>query len=248
MRPRAMAVLGIAAFLFFLIARIPASFVAARVAAEAPQVEIFDASGTLWNGQARARIATPGGPFLVDHVEWHCLPGAIAAGKLAFDVSLAGGGADARAEIGRGVSTWHVNGLIAHAKAGIAATLFPLAGTWRPEGNVEISSDSLAWNGRELRGTLNLDWKDAIVALSEVRPLGTYRLEIRGEGESAPVKVTTATGALRVAGQGKLTLPSRFTFSGEARGEGASAKALDPLLDLMGPRRPDGARSLEIRR
>ena len=38
-----------------------------------------------------------------------------------------------------------------------------------------------------------------------------------------------------------------MTFSGEARGEGANAAALEPLLNLMGPRRPDGARSIEVR-
>ena len=42
-------------------------------------------------------------------------------------------------------------------------------------------------------------------------------------------------------------MPGAITFSGEARGQGANAAALEPLLNLMGPRRPDGARSIEVR-
>jgi len=52
---------------------------------------------------------------------------------------------------------------------------------------------------------------------------------------------------LKVSGQGTFTPPSKLSVSGEARGEGPNAKQLDALLDLMGPRRPDGARALEIR-
>jgi len=59
--------------------------------------------------------------------------------------------------------------------------------------------------------------------------------------------VTTIKGPLRVTGSGTASPSSGFTFKGEARGEGEAAKALEPLLDLMGPRRPDGARALELR-
>jgi hypothetical protein len=59
--------------------------------------------------------------------------------------------------------------------------------------------------------------------------------------------VTTLEGPLRVTGHGTFSPPSRASFSGEARSEGDAARSLDALLDLMGPRRADGARSLELR-
>jgi hypothetical protein len=60
------------------------------------------------------------------------------------------------------------------------------------------------------------------------------------------VKVNLATleGPLRLTGEGTLTPQGRLAFAGEARGEGAAAQSLEPLLDLMGPRRADGARAL----
>jgi len=49
-----------------------------------------------------------------------------------------------------------------------------------------------------------------------------------------------------VSGEGTLEALARFAFSGEARGEGPDAAALTPLLDLLGPRRPDGSRALRF--
>jgi hypothetical protein len=67
------------------------------------------------------------------------------------------------------------------------------------------------------------------------------------EAGPAQLSVPTLEGPLTVIGTGTLTPPHRLAFSGEARAEGESAKALEPLLDLLGPRRPDGARSVEVR-
>ena len=90
-----------------------------------------------------------------------------------------------------------------------------------------------------------MEWRGAAVGLSEVRPLGTYRADIHAEGHAGKVVVSTVEGRLRIAGQGTLTPPTRIVFRGEARAEGADAKALEPLLDLFGPARPDGARALD---
>ena len=67
------------------------------------------------------------------------------------------------------------------------------------------------------------------------------------EGHAGKVTISTLDGALRVSGQGTLTPPTRFAFKGEARATDAQAKALEPLLSLMGPQRADGARDLNWR-
>ena len=63
------------------------------------------------------------------------------------------------------------------------------------------------------------------------------------------IKVTLATtrGPLSLAGNGTLPLPGRFTFAGEARAEPGRERELEQLLDLLGPRRADGARTLAVR-
>jgi general secretion pathway protein N len=123
---------------------------------------------------------------------------------------------------------------------------YPVVAAWRPEGTVQVNTQQVRWNEREMQGNVNVEWRDASVALSDVRPLGTYRLTAQGAGESVQLALSTIAGALTMSGKGEVKLPRGTTFSGEARGEAASAAALEPLLTLMGPRRADGARAIEV--
>jgi general secretion pathway protein N len=248
MRVPAIAALGIAAYAVFLAATTPASVIASHVQSRsAGAIEFIDTTGTLWHGTARARVGTPGGPLVIERLEWRYRPAALASGRIAFDLDVQANAGNAQLALARGFTDWEVRDLQAQVSAQILATFLPLAATWRPEGSIRAAAPALTWNEREMHGTLTLDWKDAAVALSEVRPLGSYRVEAVGDGGVAQLNATTASGPLRISGKGQFSPPSRIVFSGEARGEGEAAKALEPLLDLLGPRRPDGARTLEMR-
>jgi general secretion pathway protein N len=245
---KTMAALGIAAYLVFLAFTTPASFIAARARAAAPgKIEMSETTGSLWSGSARARIGAPGGHLIFDRIQWRFVPGRLMAGRLAFDLEAAGHGLAGRGQLARGLTRWELRDLAATGEVESLIPIAPLAATWRPEGTIAISSPSFEWGDNEARGSLRAEWKDAVVVLSEVRPLGTYRLDAEAQGGPARLTLATVDGPLKVSGQGTFTPPSKLTLSGEARGEGPRAKALDPLLDLMGPRRPDGARALEIR-
>jgi general secretion pathway protein N len=248
MRAKAMAALGVAAYLVFLLAAAPASFVAARASAAAPgQIELSEARGTLWNGAAHARIDAPGGLVTFERVEWRFAPARLMAGRVAFDVRAAGPGLDAQGQIARGLTVWELRDASARGEIAALTPFAPFIATWRPEGSVAISAPRLEWNDANARGDLSIEWKDAAVSISEVRPLGTYRVDAHGEGGPAKVALATLGGPLRISAQGTFSPPSRLALSGEARADTGAAQALQPLLDLLGPRRPDGARALEIR-
>ena len=247
MRIPAIAALGIAAYVAFLVATIPASMVAARAAGAVPGLELSESSGTLWNGAARARLATAGGQVTLDSLHWHFLPAHLASGRLAFDVDASGPGVDAHAAIGRSVGAWELRDGRGQSEAPLAMAIAPWIAPWRPEGALTFAIPSASWDEREARGDATIEWRRAAVALSEVHPLGSYRLVAHADTGPAQVSVTTIEGPLTVSGKGTLTPPHRLAFSGEARGEGDAAKALEPLLDLLGPRRPDGARAVEVR-
>jgi len=248
MRLQAIAVLGIAAYAVFLGATIPASYIAARVGAAVPgRVQLTETHGTLWHGSARARLIARGGPVFIDALEWSFNPARLAAGRLAFDVTATARGLDARLQVARGFSGWEVRDVSARLEAALASAFAPWVANWRPEGTLVVASTALAWDEREARGAATFEWREAALALSEVRPLGSYRVEALADGGPARLTVSTLGGPLKIAAQGSFTLPSRLALSGEARAEANDAKALEPLLDLIGPRRPDGARALEMR-
>ncbi len=246
LRIPALVALGIVAYIVFLVAAIPAGFVAEKLRS-AGMVELDDVSGTIWNGAARASVRLPTGMVTLDSVRWRLLPSRLIAGRVAYAVKAGAKGVDATMNVERALSVIEVRDLDARGDAQALAAFAPLLAGARPEGRVTITAPALAWDWKELRGEARAEWRAAASALSEVRPLGSYRAEVHATGGPAKVVVTTLEGPLRVSGQGVLTPPSRFTFSGEARAEGPGAAALEPLLNLMGPRRADGARALEWR-
>lgn len=248
MRPFTIAALGAAAYAVFLVALMPASYVAAKLEASTRGgVQVHEARGSIWSGSGRATIATPAGPLAVEDLEWRFLPARLVAGRLAFAVTGRSAGFESRGELARSLSMWEARDVAIDGLAAGAASFLPLIAHWRPEGRLAATAALLQWNDREMRGEARLEWRAAAVALSEVKPLGSYRVDLRGEGAQARVTLSTIEGPLALAGQGTLAPPSRLAFSGEARAQGQAAAGLQPLLDLMGPRRADGSRTLQWR-
>lgn len=248
MRPLTLAALGAAAYAVFLVALTPASFVAAKLEASTRGgVRMHEASGSIWSGSGRATLATPAGPLAVDDLRWRFLPARLLSGRLAFAVTGRSAGFESRGELARSFSMWEARDVAIDGAAAGAASFLPLIAHWRPEGRLAAKAPLLAWNERELRGEARLEWRAAAVALSEVKPLGSYRVDLRGDGAQARVTLSTIEGPLALAGQGTISPPSRLVFSGEARAQGPAAASLQPLLDLMGSRRADGSRTLQWR-
>ena len=249
MRVRTIALAGALAYAGFLVATIPASWLAARVAAAtAGGVQLEDPEGTLWLGHARALIVSAAGQLSLDRVQWRFAPLELAAGRAAFDFSASGRGLDLRARLGRGFSEWVAGPVTATLDASLAAAAVPMLAAWRPEGRIHLDAANVRWTDAGLAsGTAHLTWDGAMVSLSDVRPLGRYALDATAREGPANITVTTVEGALRIAGKGSFAPPSRLTFSGEARGEGPDAGALEPLLNLIGPRRADGSRAIDVR-
>ena len=248
MRPGSLAIFGIAAYSVFLLATMPARWLGAQLAAASPgRYQVHAIDGTLWKGNAQAVLAVGGGTFVVDRVDWDFLPSRLLRGRVAFAIALRGAGFEARYEAGRSLACWGLRDLEVRSDAALAAAALPWIGAWRPEGVVSATSSAVDVSGNQVRGELRLDLKNAASALSEVKPLGSYRADVVAEGAAAQVSVSTVEGALRLAGRGRLEFPTRFTFTGEARGEGSNARALEPLLNLLGPARPDGTRAIDWR-
>lgn len=248
MRFTTLAVIGTAAYATFLVALMPASYVAREVEERSRgALQVHEASGTIWKGAGRATFATPAGPVAVERFAWRFLPARLFSARVGFDVEGASLGFAGRGEVARTFAAWEARDVKLSGQASGIGSFMPLLAHWRPEGTLAVEAPRLSWDEREMRGEAKLEWRAAALALSEVRPLGSYRAELRGDGGPAKVTLQTLEGALRLSGQGTVAPPSRLTFSGEARGEAAHAAKLAPLLDLMGPPRADGSRAIEWR-
>lgn len=249
MRPRSMAALGVVAYFLFVAAQVPASFVAERaLASTGGVVQLTGPEGTLWNGTARGTISPPRSPAMpLDRVAWRFLPSRLLAGDIAFAMHAGAGSLAAHFEAARGFSGWSLREVRASAEASALANFAPIPASWRLTGKLTLTAPRLDWDGRQLEGEAALEWRNAATALTEVTPLGSYKAQ--GQASRGPAKFTLATleGPLAIQGEGQFVAPADLTFTGQARPDAAQAKALEPLLVLLGPKRPDGAHALEWR-
>lgn len=248
MRRVMLAALFIAAYAVFLAALAPAAFVAERVQRfTRGGLQLQGAEGTIWSGRGRATLATPAGPLALDELRWRFLPARMLSGELAFALEGRSAGFTARGVVGRSPRSWEARNVEASGEASGAAAFLPLIAHWRPEGTLALSAPAVRWSDAGVQGEARIEWRSASLALAQLRPLGSYRAELRGEGGPARIALSTLEGPLRLAGQGTYTPPSRLALSGEARAEPAAAAALEGLLDLIGPRRADGSRAIDWR-
>lgn len=248
MRPLRLLALGAAAYAAFLLATVPASVVAPRLAAATGgQARLSNAAGTIWNGSARLAITARGLALTVDDVRWQFLPLRLLAGRAAFAVQARLGNLRIQAEASRTPLSWRVDDLRAGGDASALAAVVPLAAAWQPAGTLALEAPALAWDGERATGSATAEWRDAALALSAVRPLGSWRAQASAEGAAMKFSLATIKGPLRLAGNGSAPLAGRLSFSGEARAEPGHEKDLEAVLALLGPRRADGAHALDVR-
>jgi general secretion pathway protein N len=90
---------------------------------------------------------------------------------------------------------------------------------------------------------MQLDMTEIASALSPVKPLGAYQLQVDWRGERAQLRLKTLSGPLQLQGGGVLA-EGRLQFSGEAWAQEGQEQRLAILLNLLGQRRQIGNRNI----
>jgi len=223
--------------------------------ATAGQLQLVNPSGTIWQGQAdllltggegsRSESALPHG------VHWRLSPrldsGTPAVGlllsapcctpqPLALVLLPRWGGAELR--VAASSSYWPADVLV-----GLGTPW----NTLRMEGQLALQTEGLTlrWDkGRaNLQGGLVVDAQDMASRLSTLRPLGSYRFELRADpdGHTATLNLSTLRGDLLLQGDGQW-VGGRLRFKGDAQAAAGREEALTNLLNIMGRR--EGPRSV----
>ena len=231
----------------------PARWLAWGVAqASQGQVQWQNPRGTVWEGSAQLTLSGGAGSrdaqTLPGRLHWRILPGLLSwRTTLLADCCM---DRPIEAQLQAGLSTLSLQ-LSDHPSRWPAAWLSGLGAPWntlQAEGQLQLRTESLRlqWTAGRLhmQGLVELQAQDMSSRLSPLKPMGSYRLQIRGtpQGTATPeLQLSTLQGPLQLQGQG-LWVGSRLRFSGEARAEAGSEAALSNLLNIIGRRQ--GERSL----
>ncbi|MCB2000796.1 MAG: type II secretion system protein N [Rhodoferax sp.] len=237
------AIAGIAAG---VLAFAPAAWLAAALhAGTGGRVQAAQPRGTVWNGSARLVLAGGAGSqdarVLPGRMAWQLRPTWTGARlqlraeccmTRALDMTLAlrwGGGSLAWAD--------HDSQWPAQALVGWGAPW----NTLQAEGRLLLTLQglSLEWLAGRTRvtGSLSLDALALSSRLSTLRPIGSYRLRLIGNGSNGPpeLQLQTLEGSLQVSGQGRWT-GARWNFRGQASASAQDQVVLGNLLNIVGRR------------
>lgn len=232
MKRGALVAAGAAAFLVFLVARIPATQVASRLP---PGAALSGVSGTIWSGQARA-LAVNGRPF--GALTWSCRPWRLILLRWSCGFTLAPPGGSVTGDVSGNFG----GALAAHDVRGrIPISLFEGIATPRGwSGELEFDVGEVTFANRRpssASGTLTLRQLRAPGANGQL--LGDFELVV-GEGtvggEALNGRLRDLGGPLHVRGAIELNEDGRYLLSGEAApGPGAGPAIFDTLGFLGAP-------------
>ena len=227
----------------------PASWLAAVVSqASAGRLQLIAPRGTVWTGSARLQLTGGEGSrdsaVLPGQLAWRLRPGWLALNlQISADCCTT---APLQARL-----TQHWSGASLEVRDGHsrwpAALLTGLGTPWntvQAEGSLQLSTQSFSAVWFEGRLTLSGQAELAALAmssrLSTLKPMGSYRLTLRG-GSTPSLELATVEGSLQLSGSGSWTGP-RLRFTGVASVAPEHEAALSNLLNIIGRR--NGARSI----
>jgi general secretion pathway protein N len=219
-----------------VVARAPAAWVGDWLRSHG-RLCLVDARGTVWSGSALLGVSDGRQIMLIPgRVSWRIGWGQIASGLITADVShpaLA-----APLAISLSGKSFALKSGQAELPAAMLSALGVPFNTVRPGGVLAVSWTDVEIREQGLAGDVRIDWRDAQSALSPVAPLGSYRLEISGQGGAARLRLDTLRGPLRLQGTGTLK-GGRVNFKGLASAEPDMRQALNGLIGLLGSRSGD---------
>lgn len=228
-----------------LLHQAPARWLSPLVASSG-RLQLFDTAGTVWSGSGRLMLTAGAGSrdaaALPGRIEWRW--GIDGSGPLlylharccmseALQISLTLSHWKPKVSLSDHQSVWPAEPL-----AGLGTPM----NTLRLGGSLHLRSQGVHWLGTsgQWQGRASLEAQHVASAMSSVKPLGRYRLDILG-GPEPSLQLSTVEGPLSLQGQGAWR-GGRLRFEGQASSSPEMEPMLGMVLNLIGRR--DGLRSL----
>ena len=218
--------------------RAPAAWVGDWLQAQG-RLRLVDARGTVWSGSAMIGLSDGRQVTLIPgRLSWTIGLAAIATGRVTADVSHPALAAPLAVSLS--AQSVALKAGQAELPAALLAALGAPFNTVRPGGALSLRWTDVELKGGTLAGDLQIDWREAQSALSTVAPLGSYRLQVTGAGDTARLQLDTLRGPLRLQGSGTVK-GGRVSFKGLASADPDMRPALIGLIGVLGPRVGDQA-------
>ncbi|MEZ5649019.1 MAG: type II secretion system protein N [Burkholderiaceae bacterium] len=211
------------------------------------RLALAETEGTIWHGSARLVLVdindrspeqlTLAGVAIPGRMRWQVRILPLMVGALRANVRLDGMSEDIA-----------IDGSVGELRVGRGMLSLPsvdlgrLGSPWntvRPSGALAVRWEGLTLRPGVFDGRANIELRDMASALTPVRPLGSYRIGVAGEGGSARLDIQTLQGPLNLEGDGVWTQARGVQFTAQASADPEQRDRLQNLLGLLGRRQGD---------
>lgn len=212
--------------------------------ATAGRLSLAQAEGTLWRGAGVLLLRHDNRFLPLGRYAWRISP-AVDLSQIAVSVDT---GSDKPAQLL--ISPWRNEVEVSWAQVSLPAQLLsvfsPQLLPYRLSGELNLSTEHFHITPDSNSGTITLDWKQATSGLTEIAPLGDYRILLQGAAAELKVSLTTLTGKLHLAGNGQMQVGHALTFNGTAQAAPDQKENLSNLLHHIGPELSPGIFSFTL--
>ncbi len=229
-------------FLIGLIAFAPASLLGyAMEHFSGGMLQLAQTTGSLWHGSGVALLRQKTGYRMLGSYRWQLHP---FAGALQVQ---AGEAAPMTVRYNPFSARISIDALRLTLPVSIMEVAAPQLGPYQLQGTLDTHSDHLTLDAGGMNGQVTMDWAGAASGLSEIRPLGDYRIQLNGNGSGLDAQLSTLSGKLQLAVTGRFDKTSGVQINGTAQAASPEAAGeLNELLHHMGPEIRPGVFALAL--
>lgn len=244
-RSRRYAILALLLYVSFMAVNVPASWVGWGIGQLTGGVVVASqVSGTVWVGEADL---TSSDRHFLGRLRWTTNPLFLLTGRWAVDAHIRGPELDLGGRLHAGWDGIRIRETSATCSPSLLSAFYSPLALLEPRGKIVISIPDFLVKTASVEGNATVLLQGAALGLSNVQPLGDYRLQIAGASRIVTLTLGTSGGVLNVDGTGEWRPfdRGRLRFSGAMKSVDRQQE-LQPLLMLVGKENGPNARSFNI--
>ncbi len=238
----------VAVFCISLLVTAPASMLSAQLQGfSGGKLSLANTRGTIWSGSGIMLLQNDTQYVSMGNYAWKVSPAGLLGGALEFEVRQGESAAPMRVRLAPFKQQVELTQWNTTLPAQVLGMLAPQLRPYQLNGEIKLSTDSLSFSPGGTQGKATVDWMQAGSGLTDVYPLGDYRMLLEGEGQKLTVQLSTLSGKLRLAGRGQMEPGKGLSFNGTAQAaQGEQQESLSELLHHIGPETIPGVYALGL--
>ncbi|MET0065188.1 MAG: type II secretion system protein N [Candidatus Thiodiazotropha sp.] len=232
---------GLGAYLVFLLINLPAQHVMGWFAGDAPRLPFTYGriKGSLWDGRMEALSIRQ---VPLDKLSWNFAPTRLLFGRLGFDVQLTHLGQSLQGTLSVGFGDTRIEGIHGTLPAELVPPLMDLAQIG-VGGQFSLEETDIMLEGERLTGAEGrMEWRSAVFTRPFPLKVGDLQAEVTTDPDGQlTIQVNDMGGPTGVEGEFRLASDGNFQVNGHIKPGAESDPNLGKALGAFSKRQPDGS-------